>query len=195
MSSFLMSREYSEDKTYEDGRNYEDDKKLPVRFSTRAVKNDFESTKQGRPIFQEVEYIEILVPGSRDTMVAPVDEHYKARFRERYERWKATQDNSRVEGTILSEVPWLSTSQVAELNALNIVTVEQLVDMADANSRGIMGYQQLKERAKRYLAAAAGEAPMLELERKLAERDSKIVTLEAALKKLEEKMEKMLAKA
>ena len=169
------------EKTYEDGRQYADDEKLLVRFETRAVQNEFKSKEAGRPIFEDADYIQIIIPGSREISTFPMDEHYLRRFRKRYEDWKNSADKVKIEGTMLSELTWMTKSQIAELNYSNVYTVEQLANLPDVLARSFMGAQQLKERAKNYLQKAADQAPMLKLQSELEKRDQEIEGLKGQL--------------
>jgi len=190
--SFVMGSSYEGDKTYEDGRQYADDDKLRVRFEVHAVKNEYESNQQGRPIFFDQEYIQIVVPGSRDVSTFPLDEHYKRRFAKAYARWKAEGGGElKIQGTILAELPWLSKSQIAELNYSNVHTVEQLAEMSDVNAMKFMGSYQLRERAKNFMLAAAGEAPALKLQAELEQRDNHIQVLERKIEELQAAFERM----
>jgi hypothetical protein len=187
---------YDEDKTYEDGKQYADDKNLLVRFEVRPIKNEFKSTKEGRAIFEDCEYISIITPGSRDIYTTPIDEQYKARFQERYDKWKKTHQDSNPAGTILSEVPWITRSLAAELNYCNVFTIEQLASMSDTDAMrmGLMGHNDLRARAKRFVDAAKGEAPMLQMEAELRARDSTILTLQEQMKSMQAALEKLQKK-
>lgn len=189
----MIGSEYELDRTYEDGRQFEDDKKLLVKFEIRAVKNEYKSKQEARPVFDDTEYIHIIVPGSRDVNIFPLDDSYKARFRERYEKWKSQGDVELSSGTILAEVPWLSKSQIAELNYSNIRTIEQLAGMSDVLAQKFMGNNELRMRAKRYLEAAAGAAPMLKMEQELKERDSKIEVLTQSLEAMKVQLDRLTA--
>lgn len=179
MSSVAMLGVYDEPRTYEDGNHHAGDEKLFVTFSTRAVKNEYKSNQAGRAIFEEVEYIRIIIPGSRDVLDTPLDDSYRRRFADRYAKWKANREAEQtMEGTLLAEMPWMTKSVIAELNAVNVHTVEQLVGMPDVLAKDIMGNFQLRERAKNFLEAAKNEAPMLRLQQELEQRDLHIQTLE-----------------
>lgn len=195
MSSVALQGVYDETMTYENGNQFAGDDKLFVTFSTRAVKNEFKSNLEGRPIFYEEEYIRIIVPGSRDILESPLDDQYKRRFASRYKAWKdAKGEEQKVEGTILSEVTWLTKSMVAELNAMNIFTVEQLAAVPDNLAVSIMGNQQLRQRARNFVEAAKGEAPMLKLQQELEQRDLRIQSLERKIGELSELLAKQQRK-
>ena len=182
---------YEGDKTYEDGKHYADDKRLRVRFLVEAVKHDKKSEEAGRAIFYDQEYIQIIIPGSRDISTYALDESYKKRFKEQYANWKASGEQAKIDGTILAELPWMTKSQIAELNYSNIHTVEQLAEMSDGNAMQFMGNFKLRERAKNFLKAAAGEAPALKLQAALEERDNHIQVLERKVEELTASFERM----
>lgn len=183
--------EFEGDKTYEDGKQYADDDKLLVRFESRAVKNEFRSKAEGRPIFEDADYIQIIIPGSRDISSFPMDDTYKRRFNKRYSAWLENKENTKVDGTILAELTWMTKSQIAELNYCNVFTVEQLANLSDTNARQFMGNYQLRDRAKNFLAQAAGEAPMLKMQAELEQRDNHIQALEQKINDLTEAFAKM----
>jgi hypothetical protein len=185
---------YDEDKTYEDGKQHSDDDKLRVRFSVQAVKHDKKSEEAGRAIYYDQEFIQIIIPGSRDISTFALDDHYKRRFKKRYDDWKANQEGEqKIEGTILAELPWMTKSQIAELNYCNVRTVEELAAMSDANAQQFMGNFKLRERAKNFLAAAAGEAPAIKLQAALEERDNHIQVLERKVEELNAAFARMQA--
>lgn len=173
-----------EDDIYPQGEENRDDKKLVVMFYLRPVINEPKSLEAGRKIFDEIEYIKILVPGQRDTVETEVTEQYRQRFAERYRAWKS-KGLIADSGTPISELTWLSVSQKAELQAINLTTLEQLAGMSDATIQRIgMGGQELKARAQRYVDAGLAAAPDLKLEAKLKERDEQIAELKELVQNL-----------
>jgi hypothetical protein len=171
----------------------EDDKKLFVQFFIEAVKNEFESTKQGRAIFTDVPMIRVMTPGSRDVTVSKVTERYKERFPRHWERFQKQLDQS-VDGTPLEQVPFLTPSQIAELKYMNCITLEQLAGMSDSLASKIMGSQQIRQRAKDFLAAAQSAAPMMQLRAELEKRDDTIAEMKIKMEALEQAVTKLTAK-
>ncbi len=141
------------------GRNVGDETLL-VRFYTHPKQSKAKSTEAGRPIFEEKEYIEIIQPGNKDSIVnRPVSQMDIERFPEHYRKWKAREgEHEAVEGTLLAHWPAVTRSQVEELRYLNIHTVEQLAAISDANAQNVMGINLLKTRAKEYLEASQNQA-------------------------------------
>lgn len=141
------------------------DAALAVRFYKRAIQDIFQTTKQGRPIFQDVDYIEIFTPGNQLNIIdTPVREHHKARFPVQWAHYQNQHGGDQREtGTPVNQWPFLSMSQAEELKAIKFFTVEMIANASDLqiNSIGMIGGMApnvLRERAKAYLNAAAGTA-------------------------------------
>jgi len=157
---------------------YHADQVLLVRFYSHPKKNLAKSEEEGRPIFEDTDYIEIMQPGNKDSIIRrPASQRDKDRFAEHYRKFQARATEDHVEGTLLSEWPAISRAQVEELRFLNIRTVEQLAQLADSNAQNIMGIQGLKQKAAKYLETAKDQA--------LADR---LDEMEARNRELEEKL-------
>jgi len=161
---------------FEDNQQSEADKKLLVIFYKDVVKNEFKSTEAGRPIFDEIDLIKIITPGSRDSFVGDANEIYQQRFPQQWARYKAGRSQE-MSGTPLNQLPWLGVGQIAEFNAVGCHTVEQLVGMSDAISQKFMGHHAIKQRAAAYLEASKAEAPLLKVQEELRKRDEEITEL------------------
>lgn len=120
----------------------------------------------GRPIFDDVEYIEIRIPGQKDTVHRPVREHDKHEFALQYAKWKANAASGGEIGTLLSTVPFLTKGQVLELEHFGCKTVEQLAGMSDSAAQNIGPILSLRTKAQNYLLAAKGNAPLAQMEAK-----------------------------
>lgn len=169
------------------GREAEADAGLLVKFFHREREDKEATAKAGRPMFKEVEYIEIRIAGKRDAQACrPASERDKARFPRHYEMFKQRVEVP-CEGTALSEWPQITRSMVETLSFFQIKTVEQLVSASDTNLSQIHGGIGLKEKAKAFLEMSDQTkllAEKEELQNKLDEQDSKIAELEAAILKL-----------
>lgn len=156
---------------------YAQDATLHVRFYKRAVLNAFRTREEGRKIFDDKVYVEIIAPANRLNVIdREATDEDKARFSRALAAFFAQQDQL-VSGTPLSELPTLTPGQVAELNALKVFTVEQLSNVADTTVQLLgTGGQELKQRAIRFLAKTDDNATLrtdvnslreqLEIERK-----------------------------
>jgi hypothetical protein len=153
------------------------DDQLLVKFYIKQRKNDAESLKQGRPIFKDVEYVDIKIAGSRTEGVnRPATFHDKQRFPRHYAAFQQRVEMP-VEGTPLAEWPIMSRSMVEELSFHNIKTVEQLVDLNDSKAAGFMGINDLKAKAKKWLDNSEETArinEISELKASSLDKDTKI---------------------
>jgi hypothetical protein len=169
------------------------DELLFVQFYMGSMKNDEKTAEAGRPIFDSVPFVKILVPGDRNTVVnTTVDEKVKRRFAR---LWSQFQHNvtQTVEGTPLTEWPAITRAQADELIYLNITTVEQIAALADVYGSRIMGFQDLKRKAITYLAAAKDSALTEKLSAENANLQGQITYLQDELRKVNKRFEEMEA--
>lgn len=140
------------------------------RFHVQVVPMDYKSKQAGRPIYEEQEFVEIIVPGNRrSTACEPVNESHKARWPEIYAAFKDGRE-APTTGTALAVWPnsLLNRARVEELAYFHIRTVEDLAAVSDANLANLgMGAREIRAAAQKFLEVAAkGTAP---IERMLAE--------------------------
>ena len=134
---------------------YVGDETLLVRFYSAPRKDITRSREEGRLIAVDVDYIEIMQPGNKDSIVRrPATDRDKDRFAEHYRKYKAREEQQAVEGTPLEEWPAITRSQCEELRFLNIRTVEQLAAVSDSNAQNVMGINGLKQKAKDFLESS-----------------------------------------
>lgn len=169
------------------------DSRLAVQFYTRPLQNEFESDKQGRPIFQDVDFVKIFVPGDTTTIIdVPVREEHKKRFPLHWAHFQNKHGGDSKEiGTPLSQWPRLSASQVEELRALKFYTVENIAAASDANLQRLgmvagMSPYAFRDHAIRFLNIAKGDASAQAAE-------ERVKALEAENAKLREDTEKKMA--
>jgi len=134
------------------------------RFYVEPVYLEFKSKQDGKPCYEEREFVQILIPGDRrSSPVEPVNDEHKARWPKEYEAFKQGREPP-LEGTPLTEWPCalLNTARVVELAYHNIKTLEQLAAVNDANLQNLgMGAYELRERARKSLDVAKnGTAPL-----------------------------------
>lgn len=156
---------------------------LHVEFYSEAVENKAKSAVEGRPIYEDREFVKIKFPGDpKRVHVAPANEgyrrdqetnawiSYREDFPKHYERFKAGMEQM-AEGTPISELPFLTEAKRKELRALNILTAEQLAGLDGSFlSRLGMGGRALKDQATAYLSHARDTA----LESRLAGENAEL---------------------
>lgn len=161
------------------------DKRLFVQFYMRAVMNQFKSAQEGRPIFDEKEYVRIIIPGDKNTVIdtEATRVEKELRFPEQYARFKKNQEQS-LSGTPLEVWPQMTVGMVAELKAMNVFTVEQLAELPDNLAQRIMGAHMWRKKAQAFLDAAAGDAKNSQLAMELEKRDAQIAALQNQLNQI-----------
>lgn len=157
------------------------DKQVYVKFYVRPVPDEEASAKEGRPIYKDREYVEIRTPGNQNNVVQrPVSDMDRQRFRPQYAAFKAGESEQTI-GTPLTEVPWITRSQVEELSHLRIRTLEHLSTVNDEVCGRISGLYKLKQRAVTAIEEASKHAPFAKLQKEKEEQDNKLAALQATV--------------
>lgn len=140
------------------------DAALSVRFYSKPVQNHSASTEQGRPIFADIDYVQIFTPGNQLNIIdAPATESHKARFPRHWAHYQNTKGGDTGIGTPLNEWPMITAAQAEELKALKFFTVESVAHASDAQIENIgmcggMAPHSFRARALAYLTAASDSA-------------------------------------
>ncbi len=160
------------------------DRGLVVRFYMGTKPDEKASEKEGRPIFKEREFVQILIPGDKTlTIDRPVMASDRARFPRQYAAFKNSQGEA-VLGTPLIGWPAVTETQRKELEFFNIRTVEALASVADGFASNMMGVQGLKLAAQKFIAQSKDSAVVNKLNAELAQRDILLATMQEQLAEL-----------
>lgn len=164
------------------------DSALHVRFYSRPIQNNFRTQQEGTPIFDDVDYVTIHTPGNQLNIVdTPAREDHKRRFPLQWAHYQNTHGkDSKITGTPINQWPLLTAGQAETLKGLGFMTVQQLAFASDeqigkAGMHGGMAPMALRDRAKRFLEAAAGDAALNRQAEELKKRDDRIAELEAKM--------------
>ena len=133
------------------GKLAEMNKGVTPVFHVRPFKNAAKTAEAGRPIFDELECVMILVAGSTEQTVKPVDDAIKARFPTEYDAWLKKRESRTVSGTPIKQWPLLQPIQIAEFEALNIFSVEALAQIPDVSLQKAQGLREWREKARAWL--------------------------------------------
>jgi hypothetical protein len=130
-----------------------------VSFFTDAVEIKAESEKAGRPIFKDMPFIRIVIPGDTNNIIehrAKKEDFLK--YPKAYEMYQRGESGGHT-GTPLEQWPQITRSQVKEAKYFECHTVEQMAGLSDAHCQRLgMGFTELRNKAAAYLDAAAGTA-------------------------------------
>ena len=123
-----------------------------VEFHKQPYQLGKKSREAGRPIYEDRDYIRIMIPGQPKQVVdRQVQEKDKIEYAQTWGAYIAGEE-AHIIGTPVDHIPGISVSVVKALQHLNIVSVEQ---MAEANEIALQkvghGARDLQSRAKAYL--------------------------------------------
>lgn len=170
----------------EPNARYAGDDKLFVSFFLHPHKDEEKSLAEGRPIFKDMEYVRIMVPGDKDSIIIrPARDMDKGRFQKQYTAFTAGEAEVH-EGTPLKAWPMVTRSQVEELKFFGVFTVEHLADLADVHVQKFMGMGALKVKAQAFIQAARETAPLEQLNTAIDQKDAEISALNQAVEELKE---------
>ena len=170
---------------------------LVAVFRNGIKKNVGKSIEAGRPVFDDIELVEIRSAGSKDVGVFPamdfshwdIDDSgeqraftYAERFARQYQQFKSHQQQTK-SGTPLDYLSFLTEAKRAELRALNIYTAEALsmVDGAELKNLG-PGGREIKNQAIAFLESSSDMARVTKLEAELEAMRARNQVLEDDLK-------------
>lgn len=167
-----------------------------VRFELVPKENETKSAQLGRPVFEDVEYIEIRTPGDLTNIpFRPVTARDKLEFAHAYNAWKQGLADP-AQGTPLSKWPGCTRSQVEELAFYAVRTVEDLASVSDGNIQKLpLGTTALKQRAIDFLKSAEGMSHASSLRADLEKEKLRTQALERTVKELGDKLEASRKKA
>ena len=176
----------------EDFENRNSTKGVYAKFYWKAKQDEAESAKEGRPIFKDVAYVEIIAAGNSNNIVnRPVTELDRRRFAQAWGKFNAG-ETEQLTGTPLSEIPWITRGQVEELNYIKCRTLEHLSELNDGACNSAPGLYDLKRKAQAWLKKAEDAAPFTALHQENDALKSEIAALKEAVAELANKKKQEL---
>lgn len=165
-------------------------------FFTEGIRNEVKSTQLGRPVFDAVEMVRLLIPGDpRNSPVSRVSEEHIARFPGEYKAFRAQEEFSE-SGTRIDDWSVLTQAQRYSLKAMNLFTVEQIANLSDEQMQNIgMGARQLRDRAKMFLEVSEKGAVPERVAAELEAKDKQVAHLTAQVAQLADRLEAVLRKS
>lgn len=159
------------------------DDNLLVTFEMEAMQDEEKTAAEGRPIFFDVPFITIRIAGDKTSVVKrPVKAEDKERFAKHWERFQR-QDQTAMEGTPIEQWPLITKAQALELKAMNIMSVEMLAGVSDANLKWPQA-RDMRDKAAKWLENAKEGAAASQWAKKEKEMQSEIDTLRGELEEL-----------
>jgi hypothetical protein len=137
------------------------DDKLHVHFYMKPRIDIEESTKANRPIYKDVAFVTVMIPGDKNNIVtAEVWDLHRRRWPQHWAQFLAGVKDQ-VVGTPLKVAPFLTEAHIEELAYFKIRTIEQLANLSDTNMT-FMGAREMSDAAKKYLLTVNGNEALLE---------------------------------
>lgn len=174
---------WTNDSFMEDNRG-----KMAVFFHAVQVKNNFKSDVEKRPIFEEKIFIKKLVPGDSTLVIdRPVRDSDIEDFPVEWARFEQKKEQ-KVAGTPIEAWTIVSETQKAEFKAMHIYTIDQFANLPDNAGDKIMGFNDLRTKARAFIAAAQDAAMFdkirAETDAKLAQQEEEMAQLRALVTQL-----------
>ena len=174
---------WTNDNFMEDNRG-----KMAVFFHAVQVQNNFLTAQEKRPIFQERIFLKKLVPGDNTlTIDRPMREQDIEDYPVEWARFEQKKEAT-VAGTPIEVWNAISETQKAEFKALNIFTIDQFAQLADIAGNKIMGFNDLREKARTFIAASQDSKMFdkirAETDKKLQAQDVEMAELRAMIAEL-----------
>ena len=162
--------------------------KMAVFFHAVQVQNNFLTAQEKRPIFQERIFLKKLVPGDNTlTIDRPMREQDIEDYPVEWARFEQKKEAT-VAGTPIEVWNAISETQKAEFKALNIFTIDQFAQLADIAGNKIMGFNDLREKARTFIAASQDseifDKIRAETDAKLQAQDVEMAELRAMIAEL-----------
>ena len=174
---------------------------LFVRFYMRPLQDNFQTEAQGRPIFNDVIFIEIQTPGNQLNIIdRPKYAKDEIRFPRQWAYFKNTHSNDpSKQGTPFAQWPLMTVSQVEMLKAHKFHFIEQFANGSDEQIKSVgmslgMDPHAFRERCRNYLVVARDSNSAMKKEEELAKRDAEISELKAAIAELQQTVKTQKAK-
>lgn len=159
-----------------------------VTFYTDAIEFKAESEKAGRPIFKDVPFVRIIIPGDANNIIERVaKDRDKKQYPQAWARYEAGEKDGPV-GMRLEMWPQITRAQVKEAKYFEVHTVEQLAKLSDLHCQKLgMGFMPLRDKAKAYLSVANDTAAATAQAAELEQTRREMADLRAQIAELSDK--------
>jgi hypothetical protein len=155
--------------------------KMAVFFHAVQVKNNFKTELEKRPIFEERIFLKKLVPGDSTLVVdRPMREADMEDYPIEWARFEQKKEQ-KADGTPIDAWMAINDTQKAEFKALHIFTIDQFAKLPDSAGNKIMGFNDLRAKARAFIGAAQDSQMM---DRIRAETDEKLKAQEVEMSEL-----------
>lgn len=168
---------------------------LSVHFILESQVNDAVTRETGKQTYDSVLIAYVAPMGMPKSNAAheiertfpdgtvKVNEAMAYKYAEQVKLFKAG-TTAETAGTPLRDLIGMTPATAMNLKARGIHTIEMLADIPDGGGAELMGFWELREKARRHMEAREKEAPAKHLEAELAKRDETIASQQRQLDEL-----------
>lgn len=158
---------------------------LMVQFFNEAVYMEGKSAAEGKPIYENQDFVHIVTAGGKSDIKrrvimedGPNQPSDPERFPKQWSAYKRQTEQAQ-EGIPLETVGFLPKAEVLMFKASNVHTVEQLANIPDSAQHNFsMGFRRYRDTAIQYLKNVEGNKDTVALTAKLEAQQAKIELLE-----------------
>lgn len=149
------------------------DEQSMVRFFKHPQLSKIQSEERGLPVYHDVDMIEVMQPGEKESVQVLATEWHKRRFPK---QWQAFQEgiDQTMTGTPLDHLFPAEPGTILTLKSFQIHTVQQLAALSDTGINNIPMGRQMVDRAKQYLGSAEHGTEYHAMQKRIADLESKL---------------------
>lgn len=162
-----------------------------VRFYQRAVPSQADSTREGRPVSVNRDYVRIEHPGIVDVVDREATVFDKTAFQSEWQAYLNGHEQI-PDGTPVAVLLVNDAAAVEALRAKKVHTVEQLAGLTEEAITNLgRGTRDLVERAKKFLAASVGGAEYHKMGARITELEATNAAQAEQIKELCSRLDKL----
>lgn len=165
-----------------------DDATCIARFFLKPVLLGKRSRDEGRPIYEDREFVEIKVKGQPQQVVhEQVTDAHRQRFPRAYAAFKAGQEMP-VIGTPIEMLPGLPPSRLDSMKAIGMRTIEDIANAPEfALQKMGMGARELQDKARAFLGKSTQE--VVKMQDELRAKDKQLADMQQQMAHLQAQIE------
>lgn len=122
-------------------------------FYTDAILMGYKSEVAGKPVYEDVPFIKIIIPGDKNNIIdRKAKDADKIKYKAAWDAYQKAEGGNGLNGTPIEQWTQISKSQIKEAKYYEVHTIEHMAGLTDAHVQKLgMGFGDLRRKAKAYL--------------------------------------------